>query len=213
VVDLSLIYVVNQDPQKTQYDITFVGRTADLAALAQALEPAAGAARRLLTLTGVAGSGKTRLALQVAEALVADDDAAGIAVRAAALESAAWLADDRHDFRQAAALFAQSGALRRALGQEEQPAGPLINAAMEARSAGDYAHAAALLEQSLAQYRRLRRTGDGDLGLALSWGYRYTLLALVLRERGEYERPGALCEECLALARERGTRRASGSRC
>jgi non-specific serine/threonine protein kinase len=46
---------------------TFVGRSADLAALTQALDPAAGTGSRLLTLTGVAGSGKTRLALAVAE--------------------------------------------------------------------------------------------------------------------------------------------------
>jgi tetratricopeptide (TPR) repeat protein len=137
-------------------------------------------------------------------ALAADGDAASMAVRAAALESAAWLADDRHDFEQASALFAESGALRRALGEEEQPSGPLINAAMEARSAGDYARAAALLEESQAQYHRLGRTGDGDLGPALSSGARYILLALVVRERGEYARASALCEEGLALARERG---------
>jgi hypothetical protein len=48
---------------------TFVDRTTDLAALTQALDPAAGTGTRLLTLTGVAGSGKTRLALAVAEAV------------------------------------------------------------------------------------------------------------------------------------------------
>jgi WD40 repeat protein/predicted ATPase/transcriptional regulator with XRE-family HTH domain/Tfp pilus assembly protein PilF len=48
---------------------TFVGRATDLAALTQALDPSARSGPRLLTLSGVAGSGKTRLALQVAEAL------------------------------------------------------------------------------------------------------------------------------------------------
>jgi non-specific serine/threonine protein kinase len=48
---------------------TFVGRTIDLAALRQALDPAVPSSTRLLTLTGVAGSGKTRLALAVAEAV------------------------------------------------------------------------------------------------------------------------------------------------
>jgi hypothetical protein len=75
--------------------------------------------------------------LEALLALAADNDAAGMAARTAALEGAAWLADDRHDFEQAAALFAQSGALRQALRQEEQQIGPLINAAMEARAAGN----------------------------------------------------------------------------
>jgi predicted ATPase len=97
-----------------------------VAALTQALDSTTRTGNRLLTLTGVAGSGKTRLALAVAEAvpdayqdrvwlrgayrregrrwltallaLVVDahDDRA-VAVRATALETAAWLADDRHD--------------------------------------------------------------------------------------------------------------------
>jgi hypothetical protein len=139
-------------------------------------------------------------------ALSAEDDAASMAVRAAALESAAWLADDRHDFEQASAMFAQSGALRRALGQEEQPNGPLINAAMEARAAGDYARAAALLEESLAQYLRLGRTGDSDLGPALSSGYRYILLALA-RERGDAEGIGVALLNLVDLARDQGDAR------
>jgi hypothetical protein len=48
---------------------TFVGRSTDLTALTQALSPAARGGTRLLTLTGVAGSGKTRLALAVAAAM------------------------------------------------------------------------------------------------------------------------------------------------
>src|SRR5262249_36575469 len=47
----------------------FVGRSADLAALTPALDPTARTGPRLLTLGGVAGSGKTRLALAVAEAV------------------------------------------------------------------------------------------------------------------------------------------------
>jgi hypothetical protein len=46
---------------------SFVGRAADLAALTQALDPTTRHGTRLLTLSGVAGSGKTRLALAVAE--------------------------------------------------------------------------------------------------------------------------------------------------
>jgi tetratricopeptide (TPR) repeat protein len=45
---------------------------------------------------------------------------------------------------------------------------------------------------------------DRDLRPGLSWGHRYSMLALVLREQGEYARASALCEECLTLARHLG---------
>jgi non-specific serine/threonine protein kinase len=143
-----------------------------------------------------------------------DEDATSMALRASALEGAGWLAQDGQDFAQAAALFAQSGALRRALGQEERPAGPLITAGLEARSGGDYARATVLFEESLAQQRRSAqraRTMDDDLGLTRSWGDRYTLLALVLREQGAYARASALYEECLALHRDLGDRQGMAS--
>jgi hypothetical protein len=44
---------------------SFVGRAADLAALTQALDPTTRHGTRLLTLSGLAGCGKTRLALAV----------------------------------------------------------------------------------------------------------------------------------------------------
>ena len=44
-----------------------MGRTEDVASLTQVLDPTTGQGTRLLTLTGVAGSGKTRLALAVAD--------------------------------------------------------------------------------------------------------------------------------------------------
>ena len=47
-----------------------------------------------------------------------DEDATSMALRASALEGAGWIAQDGQDFARAAALFARSGALRRALGQE-----------------------------------------------------------------------------------------------
>jgi non-specific serine/threonine protein kinase len=140
-------------------------------------------------------------------ALAAGDDPSSMALRASALEGAAWLAEDQHDFAQAYALFAQSVSLRGALGQDQRTPGLLTNAAMEARAQGDYARAIALLEECLAQYRGSApnaRTTGGVLGLSLAWGFRYTVLALVLRERGEYARATALCEECLARARELG---------
>ncbi len=82
------------------------------------------------------------------------DDAAAPEARATALEAAAGLAEDAHDFTEATALFAQSEALRRTLGQDEHLAAGLINAGMETRARGDYVRATALLEEGLAQYRR-----------------------------------------------------------
>jgi non-specific serine/threonine protein kinase len=141
-------------------------------------------------------------------ALAAGEDATSMALRASALEGAARLAEDQHDFAQAAALFAQSVSLRHAPGEDERARGVVINAAMEARAQGDYARAGALLEECLAQYRssaqRRERAMAGEQGLSRAWGYRLTLLALVLREQGEYTRATALCDECLALARELG---------
>jgi non-specific serine/threonine protein kinase len=127
-----------------------------------------------------------------------DDDATSMATRVSALDGAAWLAEDGQDFAQAAALFAQGGALRIALGQDERTNGLLINAAMQARTGGDYARATTLLEESLARHRAQgNREGIlvGGLGLSLS------RLALVLAEQGAYARATALYEECLALVR------------
>jgi tetratricopeptide (TPR) repeat protein len=128
-------------------------------------------------------------------------------LRASALEGAAWLAEDEHDFAQASALFAQSGALHRALGQDERAAAGLIHAGMEARAGGDYPQATALLEQSLAQHRATgNREGIMQGGLGASLAH----LALVLREQGAYARARALYEECLALHRELGEREGLG---
>jgi tetratricopeptide (TPR) repeat protein len=140
-------------------------------------------------------------------ALPDDDDAPGMAVRATALEGAAWLAAGEHDFAQASALFAQSGALRRALGEGERTAAALINEGMEARAGGDYARATVLLEQSVAQHRAL---GYRD-GIMTGW-LQLSLcdLALVLGEHGEYARAAALYEECLALQRELENREGVG---
>jgi non-specific serine/threonine protein kinase len=148
--------------------------------------------------------------LAAALALAAPDDAGdatSTALRAGALDGAAWLAEVEHDFAQAAALFAQSGALRRALGQDERVTSGLITAGMEARARGDYAHATALLEQSLAQHRAEgNREGIMQAGLGAS----LSQLALVLGEQGAYARARALYEECLLLHRELGDREGMG---
>ena len=140
-------------------------------------------------------------------ALPADDDVVSLGVRASALEGAAWLAQDDFDFAQASALFAQSATLRRALGQDEPRAGSLINAALEARAKGDYAHATALLEETLAQHYALENSDNiiqDHLGLSRSPAYHYTMLALVLREQGHFLRATALSQEALMLYRRLG---------
>jgi non-specific serine/threonine protein kinase len=141
-------------------------------------------------------------------ALTGDEDGAtGMALRASALEGAAWLAEDEHDFAQASALFAQSDTLRRALGQDERATSLLINEAMAARAAGDYARATALLEDCLARDRargNRESINHGGLGLSLS------RLALVLAEQGAYAQATALYEECVALHRELQDRKGEG---
>jgi WD40 repeat protein/predicted ATPase/transcriptional regulator with XRE-family HTH domain len=156
---------------------------------------------------GQYGEGRRWLAAALSQAADEEEDATSRSVRASALEGAAWLAEIEHAFAQAAALFAQSATLRRALGQDEHLAAGLITAGMEARAGGDYARATALLEQSLAQQRAGgNREGlmQGGLGASLSQ------LALVLREQGAHARARALYEECLALHRELGEREGQG---
>ncbi len=139
-------------------------------------------------------------------ALPAEDDATSTALRASALEGAAWLTEDEHDFAQASVLFAQSDALRRSLGQDERTTGLLINAAMEARAHGDYTRATALLEESLAQQRAWDNRASikrGGLGLALA--------RLALAEQGQHARATALYAECLALHRALGDREGIGN--
>jgi len=67
---------------------SFIGREREIAAIQQAL-----AGSRLLTLTGAGGSGKTRLALEVATREVEASGHGGAWVELAALESAERLAD------------------------------------------------------------------------------------------------------------------------
>jgi non-specific serine/threonine protein kinase len=122
-------------------------------------------------------------------------------LRASALEGAAWLAEDQHDFAQASELFAESTELRRALGQDDRKSALLINRALEARASGNYHRATALLEESLAWHRSQENRDSlmhGGLGISLS------RLALVLNEQGEYARAKELQEECLAFHRDLG---------
>lgn len=130
-------------------------------------------------------------------------DAGAQAARLRALQGAAWLASDQHDYARATQLFEQSMALRRAWGEHEDEPNLLINAALEARVMGQYAKATALLEDALAQHRALGNRGSfGNFGLGLS----LFLKGLVHREQGNFARATALFEECVQLHRALGDR-------
>ena len=137
-------------------------------------------------------------------------DHAAMSARRRGLHAAAWLASDQHDYAIAAQLFQESMQLREALGETDGDLDLLINAAREARAAGHYQRATALLEDSLSRYRRRDNAADGpstgsepsppELGQVLRE------LALVLRERGDFSGASSLLNEGLALHRAVGDR-------
>jgi predicted ATPase/transcriptional regulator with XRE-family HTH domain len=132
-----------------------------------------------------------------------DGDAAAAAARLRALRGAAWLASDQHEFALAAQLFEQSMALRRDLGEQVDETQPLLNAARQARAAGEYRRATTLLEEALARHRAQGDRGSsGNAGMGLS----LYELALVRRERGDFALARALYEECVAFHRAIGDR-------
>jgi len=130
-------------------------------------------------------------------------DATAIAARLRAMQGAAWLASDQHDYARATQLFEQSIVLRRALGETEDKTNLLINAGIQARAVGQYREATIQLEAALAQHRALGNRGSfSNFGIGLS----LFLLGLVAREQGDFTRALHLFEECLDLHRALGDR-------
>ncbi|HET9908885.1 MAG TPA: NB-ARC domain-containing protein [Anaerolineales bacterium] len=118
-----------------------------------------------------------------------------------AIEQAAWLATDQHDFKRAEQLFKQAQSLRRELDLPEDDTYLIVNLALQARSVGEYRRATALLEDAVVRHRALRQRGgkgSADIGLSL-----YTL-ALVLREQGNFARASVLFEEGIDFFRKSG---------
>jgi non-specific serine/threonine protein kinase len=95
------------------------------------------------------------------------------------------------DFERAAALYDESLAIRRALGDRHGAAWSLNSSGVLARDRGDDERARALYEESLALFRAL-----GD-----TWGVGLVLnnLARIARDLEDWERAAALCAESLAL--------------
>ncbi len=133
-------------------------------------------------------------------------DATASATRLRAMQAAAWLASDQHDYTRATQLFEQSMGLRRALGETEDQTNLLVNAGIQARAVGEYERATALLEDALAQQRALGNRGSlSGFGLGLS----LFLLGLVQREQGNFARATQLCAEYRDLHRALGDREGS----
>src|SRR5262245_20714737 len=92
-------------------------------------------------------------------------------------------------------------ARRTALGETEGETNLLGSAAIEARSAGHYRRARALLEDALSRQRALDDRGSlstGGLGQSL-----YDL-GLVRREQGDFAGAAEMFEECIAFHRTLG---------
>ncbi|HEU4321764.1 MAG TPA: tetratricopeptide repeat protein [Roseiflexaceae bacterium] len=125
------------------------------------------------------------------------------AARLRALNGAGWIASDQHRFDHATQLFEQATAVRRELGETINEAHLLLNAARQARTAGQYHRAITLLEEALAQHRALGDRGSsGSAGMGLS----IYELALACREQGDFARATALYQECVAFHRAIGDR-------
>jgi WD40 repeat protein/predicted ATPase/DNA-binding XRE family transcriptional regulator len=160
----------------------------------------AGALRKFWRRRGAISEGRGWL-----EALLALDDAApdatAIAARLRAVDAAAWIASDQHDYVRATELFEQSIALHRALGETEDATNLLVNAAIQARAVGQYGQATSLLEDTVARHRALGNRGSlSSAGMGLS----LFLLGLVRRELGDFVGATACFEACVELHRAIG---------
>ncbi len=118
--------------------------------------------------------------------------------RAKALNAAGLLAFRQGDYPSARALYEESLAIYRELGDRRGIAHSLNNLGNVACEQGDYPSARALFEESLAIYREL---GDRR-GIAISLGN----LGNVAYDQGDYPSARALYEESLAIHREMGDR-------
>jgi hypothetical protein len=106
------------------------------------------------------------------ELLALDNDMSdpnAMTIRRRALQGAAWLASDQHEYEGAKELFEEGKALQRALGENEDETNPSITTAIQARARGDYSQALALLEAVVAEHRALGiRQSVSSFGVGLS---------------------------------------------
>jgi|SRR5579871_57973 len=152
----------------------------------------AGSLLRFWDIRGYFGEGREHLQA----ALSAETAPQQTRARAKALNGAGNLAWRQGDFAAARALYEESLAIYRELGNKSGIAASLGNLGNVAKEQGDYAAARALYEESLAIRREL---GD-KLGIAIS----LLNLGNVAKDRGDYAAARALYEESLAIRREIG---------
>jgi non-specific serine/threonine protein kinase len=151
---------------------------------------------------GYYGEGRLWLEALLAQAGDSTDSIAMIA-QLRALQTAAWMASDQHDYERATQLYERGLQLGRILGETEGEIQLLSTAARQARAAGQYQQATMLFEAVVARFRAI-----GDRGSLSSGGLGNSLYecALVLRELGEFARATVLFEEYIALHLEIGDR-------
>lgn len=126
------------------------------------------------------------------------DDPFALSIRLRVMQGAAWIAADQNDFEHAELLFKQSLALDPNPQEAEAETSLLMSAGLQARSLGQYQRATTLLENALARQRAAGNTGQLSTG---GIGHSLYLLALVMREQGDFARARALLEECVELHR------------
>ncbi len=124
--------------------------------------------------------------------------------RARALSAAGWCTERAGEYERAAALFEESIAIWRDLGDKRGTAIALALFGRLEQSRGNYDRAWTLLEESRGLFREIGGESGQDAPLAV-------FLAQVAKNRGDYERAISLFEECLTLARERGDAHATSS--
>ncbi|HZO28356.1 MAG TPA: tetratricopeptide repeat protein [Chloroflexota bacterium] len=124
------------------------------------------------------------------------------AARARAMNGAGNLAWSRGEHASACALFEESLAIHRQLGDKLGTARALGNLAAVALFQGDYGRSTTLFEEGLALFREL---GDDD-GIARSLNY----VGSIARNQGQHERATELFQESLALHRTLGDKHGVG---
>jgi predicted ATPase/DNA-binding SARP family transcriptional activator len=151
-----------------------------------------GALWRFWGLRGYWAEGRERLVALLARA----DLSSRIAVRAKALNGAAYLAFDQGDYAGARVLLEESRRICIASGERPGLAEALNILGQVTREQGQYEAARALHEESLAILREL-----GD-----AWSIAHTLINLgyVAASQGDYRTPRVFLEESLAILRELG---------